>query len=322
MILVTGGTGFLGSELIKQLTDQGLAVRAIRREKSIIPILLKDNSLIEWFLADINEPSTLEDAFEGIVKVYHCAALVSFNPKDKKKLFHVNIDGTSNVVNLCIENHCRLLQVSSVAALGNAKKNKQITENDYWEYDSKAHAYGLSKYEGEMEVWRGITEGLDAVIVNPSVIIGKNAGFEGSGAIFKLVKGGFSYYTNGASGFVDVEDVAKVMILLMDAEITGQRYIISSENFHYQEFFELISKGFGMSVKFKEAKPWMLGIAWRALKLLSVFSGSAPSITKDAAKSSLTLSYYDHTKVVAATGIKFKPVAESVKEITKALANA
>ena len=130
--------------------------------------------------------------------------LVSFNPKDKAKLLKVNIEGTSNIVNLCAAFGARLLHVSSVAALGNAKKGALITENDLWEYDAKAHSYAISKYEGEMEVWRGIAEGLDAVIVNPSVIIGAGAGFSGSGAIFKLVKDGLSYYTRGATGIVDV----------------------------------------------------------------------------------------------------------------------
>jgi len=319
MILVTGGTGFLGSELIKQLTNSGLSVRALKREQSKIPALLENIRLIEWFEADINDPATLEDAFTGITKVYHCAAFVSFNPKDKKQLFHVNIKGTSNIVNLCAENNCRLLHVSSVAALGNAKKGHKITETDFWEYDAKAHAYGLSKYEGEMEVWRGINEGMDAVIVNPSVIIGKNAGFEGSGAIFKLVKDGFPFYTNGASGFVDVEDVAKAMIMLMDTEVSGERYIISADDYHYKELFSDIAKGFGVKAPSKEAKPWMLGIAWRALKLISIFTGKQPSITKDAAKSSLTLSYYNNDKVKTVTGISFKPVAESIKEITQHL---
>ncbi|UKT63786.1 NAD-dependent epimerase/dehydratase family protein [Pedobacter mucosus] len=322
MILVTGGTGFLGSELIKQLTDQGFAVRATKREKSIIPAILKDISLIEWFPADINEPSTLEDAFEGITKVYHCAAFVSLNSKDKKQLFHVNIDGTSNIINLCSEYNCRLLHVSSVAALGIAKKGKEINEKDFWEYDSKAHAYGLSKYEGEMEVWRGITEGLDAVIVNPSIIIGKNAGFEGSGAIFKLIKNNFPYYTNGASGFVDVEDVAKAMILLMNTEVTGERYIISSENYNYKDFFGLIAKGFKVKAPVKEAKAWMLGLAWRALKFVALFTNSQPSITKDTAESSLTLSYYNNKKVTETIGIIFKPVAKSIEEITSTLTNA
>ncbi|RZL52561.1 MAG: NAD-dependent epimerase/dehydratase family protein, partial [Pedobacter sp.] len=142
MILVTGGTGFLGSELIKQLTDSGLAVRALKRSTSKIPKILDNNPLIDWVLGDINEPANLEDVFVGITKVFHCAAFVSFNPKDKKQLFHVNIDGTSNIVNLCVEHNCRLLRVSSVAALGEAKKGKQITEKDFWEYDAKAHAYG------------------------------------------------------------------------------------------------------------------------------------------------------------------------------------
>ena len=320
MILVTGGTGFLGSELIKQLTNSGLPVRALKRAQSKIPALIRDIPLIEWFDADINETAALEDAFVGITKVYHCAAFVSLNSKHKKQLFHVNIDGTSNIVNLCFENNCRLLHVSSIAALGNAKKgHKEITEKDFWEYDAKAHAYGLSKYEGEMEVWRGITEGLDAVIVNPSVIIGKNAGFEGSGAIFKLVKDGFSFYTDGASGFVDVTDVARAMILLMETEVSGERYIISSEDYHYRNLFTDIATGFSVKAPTKEAKPWMLGLAWRALKLVSVFTGKQPSITKDTAKSSITLSYYSNNKIKSETGIVFKPVAESIQEITQHL---
>lgn len=319
MILVTGGTGFLGSELIKQLTDSGLAVRALKRKTSSIPSIIDNNPLVDWFEADINEPATLEDAFVGITKVFHCAAFVSFNPKDKKQLFHVNIEGTSNLVNLCVENNCRLLHVSSVAALGNAKKGKQITEQDFWEYDAKAHAYGLSKYEGEMEVWRGITEGLDAIIVNPSVIIGKNAGFEGSGAIFNLIKEGFPFYTDGASGFVDVEDVAKAMMLLMENPFSGERYIISSDNYHYKDLFSEIAKGFDVKAPKKEAKPWMLGIAWRALKFFSLFTGKQPSITKDATKSSLSLSYYSNEKIIAATGIQFKPVNQSIQEITQYL---
>ncbi|GGI22945.1 NAD-dependent epimerase/dehydratase family protein [Pedobacter mendelii] len=319
MILVTGGTGFLGSELIKQLTDSGLAVRALKRKTSIIPAIIENSNLIDWIEADINEPATLEDIFVGITKVFHCAAFVSLNPKDKKQLFHVNIDGTSNIVNLCVEHNCRLLHVSSVAALGEAKKGKQITEENFWVYDATAHAYGLSKYEGEMEVWRGITEGLDAVIVNPSIIIGRNAGFEGSGAIFKLVKGGFPFYTDGASGFVDVEDVAKAMMLLMEYTVSGERYIISSDNYHYKDLFTEIALGFTLKPPTKEAKPWMLAIAWRTLKFFSIFTGSQPSITKDAAKSSLSLNYYNNEKVINETGIRFKPVAQSIQEIIQYL---
>ncbi len=319
MILVTGATGFLGAELIRQLTQQGVKLRALRRLQAVVPFILENNNGIEWITGDINDLSALEEAFEGITHVYHCAALVSFDPKDKKELLRVNIEGTGNVVNLCAELGIRLLHVSSVAALGNAKKGMQITEEDFWEYDAKVHSYAISKYEGEMEVWRGIAEGLDAVIVNPSVIIGCNAGFKGSGAIFKLVRGGLSFYTKGATGIVDVEDVAKSMILLMNSEISGERFTISAENYHYQQFFEEIAQGFGIKAPAREAKAWMLGIAWRAAKLASVFTGKSASLTSDAARSSLQESFYSNEKIKRTTGIKFKPLAQTIAEVCTAL---
>lgn len=319
MILVTGATGFLGAELIHQLTAQNLKIRALKRSTSKIPNLLKDNRLIEWVEADINDSEDLALAFENITQVYHCAAFVSFDPKDKSKLLKINIEGTSNVVNLCLTHHARLVHVSSIAALGDAKKGAQITEKDFWEYNANVHSYAISKYEGEMEVWRGIAEGLDAVIVNPAVIIGKNAGFNGSGAIFKLVKDGLKFYTDGATGIVDVEDVAKMMILLMDSDISAERYTLSADNLHYKDFFGQIANGFGIPAPHIEAKPWMLGIAWRAAKLASIFTRKAPSLTKDAAKSSFNLSYYSNEKIKTAIQINFKPLEKSILEVCQAL---
>lgn len=319
MILVTGGTGFLGKTLIDRLTTQGVAVRAIKRKTSSIPDSLKNNNRIEWLDADINDVATLEEVFEGISEVYHCAAFISFDPKDKAQMFRVNIDGTANIVNLCLSFGARLVHVSSIAALGDAKNGGLISEADHWEFDSKAHSYGISKYEGEMEVWRGIAEGLDGVIVNPSVIIGRNAGFEGSGAIFKLVKGGLQFYTDGASGVVDVDDVVDCMIKLMNSGIREERFIISAENLHYKEFFALIASGFGVKAPAKIAKPWMLGIAWRLAKIAAFFTKKAPALTKDAARSSFNLSYYDNSKIKNTLNFKFKPISQSISEVCKAL---
>lgn len=319
MILVTGATGFLGAELIHQLSTAGKKIRALKRKDAVIPALILHNSEIEWFIADINDISALEDAFEGITQVYHCAAFISFDPKDKARLLRVNIDGTSNIVNLCAANDVRLLHVSSVAALGNAKKGEMITEKDFWEYDAKAHNYAISKYEAEMEVWRGIAEGLDAVIVNPSVIIGAGAGYTGSGAIFKLVKDGLSYYTRGATGIVDVSDVARCMIALMDSDETAERFILSSENYHYQHFFAEIARGFGVKAPAREAKPWMLDLAWRAVKLVSLFTGKAPALTSDAARSSLNESLYNNEKIKKTIGFEFKPLNQSIAEVCETL---
>jgi dihydroflavonol-4-reductase len=319
MILITGATGFLGTALILQLTANQQKVRALKRKSSKISPLLSQNPLIEWVVADINDLEDLADAFDGITKVYHCAAFISFDPKDKKKLLHININGTANIVQLCLDQNIRLLHVSSVATLGNAKKGEQITEKDFWEYDAKAHSYAISKYEGEMEVWRGIAEGLDAVIVNPSVIIGKNSGFDGSGAIFKLVKEGLKFYTNGATGIVDVDDVAKAMVLLMDSEITGERFILSAENWHYKDFFKTIADGFGVKAPNTEAKPWMLALAWRGAKIASLFTRKTPALTRDAARSSTNLSYYNNQKVSKALQFDFKPSAKTILEVCNAL---
>ena len=319
MILVTGATGFLGSVLIQQLTERGEKLRALKREHSVIPPLLATHPQIEWFIADINDLASLDNAFEGITQVYHCAALVSFDPKDKAQLLKVNIEGTSNIANLCVHYGARLLHVSSVAALGEPKKGMQITEDDYWEYDSTVHSYAISKYEGEMEVWRAIAEGLDAVIVNPSVIIGSAAGFQGSGAIFKLIRDGLSWYTEGATGIVDVEDVAKAMILLMQSGITEERFTISAENYYYQQFFSEIAAGFGVKAPSRAAKPWMLGIAWRAAKLASLFTGKAAALTSDAARSSLNVSLYSNDKIIKSTGITFKPLHQSIREVCAGL---
>lgn len=319
MILVTGATGFLGAELVSQLTGQNLQVRAVRRSSSVVPSLLQNNPLVQWHIADINETESLTEAFEGVTKVYHCAAFVSFDPKDKAKLLKINIEGTANIVNLCLDFNVRLLHVSSIAALGDAKNNQLITEKEFWDYNPKAHNYAISKYQGEMEVWRGIAEGLDAVIVNPAVIIGKNAGFNGSGAIFKLVKDGLRFYTDGATGIVDVEDVAKCMVLLMDSDISAERFTLSADNLHYKDFFAQIAQGFNVKAPSKEAKPWMLGLAWRAAKLASLFTGKPAALTKDAARSSFNLSFYSNQKVTKTLKYKFKPLNQSIAEVCDAL---
>jgi dihydroflavonol-4-reductase len=325
MILVTGATGFLGAELIHQLTLQGTKLVALKRETSVIPSRLIGNALIEWVVADINDTASLEEIFEDITQVYHCAALVSFHPKDKSDLLRVNIHGTSNIVNLCLAYGAGLVHVSSVAALGIAKKGELITEDNYWEYDAKATTYAISKYEGEMEVWRGITEGLRAIIINPSVIVGGQAGFTGSGAIFKQVKQGLAYYTQGTTGFVDVADVAKAMIALMARTEpaagveAGERYIISAENYSYKALLTAIAKEFKVPPPKNMAGPWMMGMAWKAAKIAAFFTGKPSALTRDTANSSLSSNLYSNDKIKNTIGMEFKPLTTSIAETCAAL---
>jgi len=320
MILVTGATGFLGSEVARQIAAAGNNLVCIKRNTSVIPEILKPYSQqISWVEADMLDIFALEDAMQGITRVYHCAAWVSFNPKHSKGMIKTNVEGTANLVNLCIEHDARLMHVSSIVAVGDAKPGSLITENNHLEETPHEDGYAISKYESEMEVWRGIAEGLNAVVVNPSLIIGANAGTAGTGAIFNKVRTGLKYYTNGALGFVDVEDVAKSMIALMNSDIKAERYIVSAENWNYKDVFTEAANCFGVKAPGMEAKPWMLGLAWRASALMSSLAGKPKGIDKTSAQAASKTTRFDNSKVKKATGIEFKPVKQSIKEICEAL---
>lgn len=323
MILVTGGTGFLGSTLIKQLLDAGQHVRATKRSTSAIPAVLLDAPGIEWVEADLLDFFVLSSAFEGVTQVYHCAAMISYDPAQKKKMISVNVQGTANVVNLALANGARLVHVSSIAALGEAKTPEdEITEDIKWEFDKRKSGYSIAKYESEMEVWRGIAEGLDAVIVNPALIIGTAAGDKGSGSVFALLRKGLKFYTGGSVGLIDVEDVAKAMVLLMNnSDITAERFILSNVNMTHRELLHTCSNYMNKPAPSIEAKPAMLGIAWRAARAVSFVTGKPPLLTKDSTRASSRKQKFDNTKLINATGITFKPIQQSLQEICSAQLN-
>jgi len=323
MILVTGATGFLGSELAKQLAEQGNVIRCTKRATSKIPaFLLSYQKNIEWVEADLLDIFALENALEGITQVYNCAAWVSLRQADKKQMIYTNVTGTSNLVNLCHQNGIRIVHVSSVAAVGEAKPGELITENHHLDGSIETDGYAISKLESEMEVWRGIAEGLDAVIVNPSIIIGPNAGTEGSGALFKTVRDGLKFYTIGSGGFVDVEDVAKCMIALMNSRISGERFIISAENHDYKSLTAEIADGFGIKAPSTLAKPWMMELAWRFASFVGAITRQAPAIDKVSAQAASITKRFDNTKIKKATGFEFKSLKISIREVCDALKTA
>lgn len=321
MILITGATGFLGSELAFQLVSQGNRIRCTKRPSSVIPQLLAPfKAEIDWVDADIMNIFELEDALKDVTQVYNCAAWVSLKQGDKKPMIRTNVKGTANLVNLCGQKNIRLLHVSSIAAIGLAKPGDLVTESHHLDQATETDGYAISKLESEMEVWRGIAEGLDAVIVNPSIIIGANAGINGSGALFETVRKGLKFYTAGSSGFADVEDVAKCMIALMNSKITAERFIISAENRTYKQVTAEIAEGFGIKPPATLARSWMMEIAWRGAKLAAILTGKSPAIDKISAQAASMTRDYDNSKIKKAIGIEFKPVSESIKEICERLA--
>ncbi|MDB5009408.1 MAG: nucleoside-diphosphate sugar epimerase [Mucilaginibacter sp.] len=321
MILVTGATGFLGSELAKQLCQNGESIRCTKRATSVIPLILQPYSkYIEWVDADLMDIFALKDALQGITQVYNCAAWVSLKQADKKPMIRTNVIGTANLVNLCLEQPVKMVHVSSIAAIGAAKPGELITEEHHLEATTENDGYALSKLESEMEVWRGMAEGLDAVIVNPSLIIGSNAGTAGSGQLFETVRKGLKFYTKGSAGFVDVEDVAKCMIALMNSPITGERYIINAENREYKQLTAEIAKGFGLKPPAILAKPWMMEAAWRGAALAAALTGKSPALDKTAAQAASQTRNFDNSKIKRDVVIKFKPISKTIGEICERLA--
>jgi nucleoside-diphosphate-sugar epimerase len=326
MILVTGGTGLLGSHLLLELTRSGKRVRAIKRSSSNTEMVRKVFSYyvsnpdelagkIEWVDAELMDFGSIEDAMEGVEEVYHCGAVVSFYPKDHKTMLKVNIEGTANLVNKAIEiKVSKFCYVSSVATLGRAENNDVSTEETYWVPSKKNSVYSISKYGAEREIWRGMEEGLNAVIINPSVIMGPGFWQDNSG-LFRLVWEGLKYYTRGINGYVDVRDICTAMVRLMDENHFGQRFICSAENLSYQDFFSLIAKHFGKPAPSVNVPATMTSIAWRVEAIRSFFTGSKPEVTREMATTTSQVYTYSSEKLIKTLNFSFRPADESIAEI-------
>jgi len=295
MVLVTGGAGLLGKELITQLLANGEKVRAICNKTKLDDF---HTSQLQQMQCNILDVVGLEEAMQGIDEVYHCAAIVTFNPKKKMEMFKINIEGTANVVNAALDAGVKkMVYVSSVAALGRIREDELINETMNWTEETSNSSYGQSKYLAELEVWRGIGEGLNALMVNPVVILGGGDWNSGSSQIFKNVYNEFPWYTDGTTGFVDVRDVAKAMITLMKSDITAQRFILSAENKSFQELFNLIATAFGKKPPHKKVTPLVAKTVWRLEAIKSKFTKKDPLITKETAKTAMAKVNFDNSKL-------------------------
>lgn len=331
MILVTGSTGLLGSHLMYKLLSSGEKVRALKRKQSNIENIKKTFSYysgdyeklfknIEWAEGDVLDIVSLEDAMEDVEYVYHCAGLVSFAPDDKEKLFKINVKGTANVVNTALKyNIKKLCHVSSIASLGRDGTKKIITEKSVWNDSANNTNYAVSKYNGELEVWRGIQEGLKAVIVNPSIILGAGNWDKGSSQLFLSIYKGQKYYLEGANSYVDVRDLVDIMHLLMKSDIENERFIISSENVSYYDLFNMIAKSLGKKTHFRKANFFIAELAWRIEKLKCKITNSQPLITKETIRTAKGSHYYSNEKIKKALDYNFISINKSVEDICKIL---
>ncbi|MGQ1911684.1 NAD-dependent epimerase/dehydratase family protein [Marinifilum sp. RC60d5] len=327
MILVTGGTGLIGSHLLFNLLSKGKKVRALKRANSSIELVRttfsyytdNQNDLfdkIEWIDGDMLDIFSLKDALAGIKEVYHCAALVSFRKEDKKNMLDINVEGTRNLINACLDATIRkFCMVSSVAALGSPEEGENTTtENTAWSPEEKHSSYSVSKFKSELEVWRGIEEGLDAVIVNPSIILGPGQWEKGSSQLFNAVGNGLKYYTKGVTGYVDVRDVSRAMIELMESNIVNERFILNSEDCSFEFIFKTIAKYIGIEGPTKYATRKMTEIAWRLAYLKKIFLFKSAGLTKENAQSAHNIHNYSNQKIKEALNFEFIPIEKSIKD--------
>ena len=256
---------------------------------------------------------------EGIDVVIHSAAIVSFIKKDRELMYQTNVEGTANVVNMALEKNVkRLIHISSVAALGRTAHGGHVNEEKKWEESKVNTHYAKSKFKAELHVWRGISEGLDAVILNPSTILGFGDWHSSSCAIFKQVYEGFKWYTPGINGFVDVEDVAKATLLLMETTISEQRYIVNGDTWTFKKLQDTIADNFDKKRPARKATPFILKLAWRIEKIKSMFTGKKPLLTRESARVAQSETFFENDKILKTLpGFSFTPVEETIKNACK-----
>jgi nucleoside-diphosphate-sugar epimerase len=327
MVLVTGGTGLVGAHLLLHLVENGETIRAIYRNTKTIEktktlfLLYKKETLfekIDWIQADITDVPSLEIAFENVEYVYHCAALISFDPKDEEVLRKTNIEGTANIVNFCIaKNVKKLCYVSSIAALGDLKENENfITEETEWNPEKPHSDYAISKYGAEMEIWRGQQEGLNSVIVNPGVILGPRIWEQGSGVLFKKIENGFPFYTKGTTGFVAVTDVVKIMEQLMKSEVTSQRFTLITQNIVFGDLFNSIADALKVKRPSFYISPLLTGFLWRIDWFLSATLGTKRKLDRATSIASYSKNLYSNEKIIGTLDTELLDIHHYIKEIS------
>jgi nucleoside-diphosphate-sugar epimerase len=330
MILVTGGTGLVGSHLLYHLAQKNDSILAIYRTEEKLQHVKKvfayytENTdtlwqRITWIQADITDIPSLTKVFaHPISYVYHCAALVSFKPSDYMAMRQVNIDGTANIVNFCVDAKVKkLCFVSSIAAVGDSLHGRPVNEENEWNDNSDNHGYAITKYGAEMEVWRASQEGVPVVVVNPGVILGSGYWEEGSGKLFSQVAKGFKYYTQGVTGFIGVHDVVETMLQLTESTKANERYILVSENKSYRDILNAIADALNKPRPSIGIGKIATEIFWRIDWLLTLLTRKDPLLTKNSARSSHNKTFYSTDKVKAALGWEFTPIEKVIKAIAK-----
>lgn len=325
MNLVTGATGMLGTHVMLELLIRGQKTKALIRKGANTSIVKKVFEFyypeknyfdqIVWAEGDILDIISLQDAMKDCEVVYHTAAIVSYHKADRKAMYTTNIEGTANVVNVALETGIKkLCHVSSIAALGKALQGVSLTEETEWKNSNENPHYGITKHLAEMEVWRGIQEGLPSVIVNPGLIIGPGDFSRSSGGIFTKLNEGLNYYPLGGTGVVSAKDCAIMMADLVQKDISGERYLLVSENTDMKAVFEKVAESLGKPKPQKPATTFIMQVVRIAEWLKEKFTGRKAIVTRESVKRTTQQVFYNNEKVRSAINRDFEPVGIAIEQ--------
>jgi len=324
MIFVTGGTGLVGSHILLELSKNGKQFKALKREFSSLSIcknIFKHYNAedlfekINWVEGDVNDIPSLESEMKNCEKVLHCAAVVSFQPSDAELVKKVNIEGTANVMNVALNSGVKRVGfVSSIAALGRNSSEGIVDEECHFKKTKLDSNYALSKYYAEQEVWRASHEGLEVVIVNPSVILGPGNWSKGSSQIFQKIHSGLKFYTPGSTGYVDVVDVANSLVALLFSNVKNERFIVNGANLKYRDCFDRIAVAFKKPKSTIKVTQLLKEIAWRIESVRSYFLGVKSLLTRETANSAMTNSSFSTTKIKEVINFNFTDIDTTIKK--------
>lgn len=319
-IFVTGGTGFLGSYLIRHLLAEGYTdITALRRRNSNFDLAGDFADRVEWIEGELNDPYSLAEGIKGKKWVFHVAAIISFMERDRKKMQAVNAEGTAYIVDACLnEGVEKLLHVSSIAAVGRTKPVQVLNEKNIFQTSPYNTEYGISKFLGEQEVWRGIAEGLNAAIVNPGVILGAGRWHEGTGQFFANIHKGFRYVPTGTISVVDVRDVARMLLVLAKSDITEERFIANAGEMSYREFFGAIAQELKAPKPSITITPFLRELAWRLALVPTLFTGKAPIITKENMRQAALEYVFENEKSKKLLQFEYTPIGQTIAETSSA----
>lgn len=313
MILVTGANGFLGSFICKALADSGKNVKALVRNNSDTSLLEGASDKVQIVHGDILDMNSMEEHFEGLKILIHAAAIVSFHRSDYDQMSEVNIEGTKNMVNLSLKYKVDFfLHISSVAAIGRKEQKAVVSEKNKWEESKWNSHYGESKYLAELEVWRGIQEGLSGIVLNPSVVLGPGNWDISSSRLFKYAWQENKYYSEGLMNYVDVRDVTSIIMRFLEKQPSDERYIISAGDITYKDFFEIVARRFNKKPPYRQANKRLLRLGLIIEWVKSMFSSNRPLITTETINLSGSEISFDNSKIKKELNFNFTPLEQTV----------